>query len=152
MPLKKSVVLAAAISAGLLLSLPAAAQFAKAEDAVKYRQGALDVMATHFGRIGAMVKGDLPFDAKAAQDNAQVVLFMSRLPWAGFTPGSDAHTKAKPEIWKEKAKFDDLAKKMEEEIAKLDAAAKTGSLDNIKTAFGDAGKTCKNCHDSYRSR
>ena len=42
-------------AAGVLATLPAAAQFAKPEDAVKYRQSALTVMGTHFGRVGAMV-------------------------------------------------------------------------------------------------
>ena len=32
------------------LSAPAAAQFAKTEDAIKYRQGALFVIGQHFGR------------------------------------------------------------------------------------------------------
>jgi hypothetical protein len=34
---------------------------------------------------------------------------------------------------------------------KLDAAAKTGSLDNIKAAVGGVGGTCKGCHDDYRA-
>ena len=69
---------------GAVLSLPAAAQFAKPDDAVKYRQSALSVMGTHFGRLGAMANGKMPFDAKAAQESADIVVFMSKLPWAGF--------------------------------------------------------------------
>ena len=47
-----------AVSAvALAAALPAAAQFAKPEDAIKYRQSALSVMGTHFGRIGAVVQG-----------------------------------------------------------------------------------------------
>ncbi|HEY2976325.1 MAG TPA: cytochrome c, partial [Burkholderiaceae bacterium] len=34
----------------------------------------------------------------------------------------------------------------------LDAAAKSGNLDAIKAAFGDAGKTCKACHDNFREK
>ena len=44
-----------ALSGALVaLSLPAAAQFAKPEDAVKYRQSSLFVMGQHFARVGAM--------------------------------------------------------------------------------------------------
>ena len=50
----------------VLAALPAAAQFQKPEDAVKYRQSAMFVMANHFGRIGAMVAGRAPYDAAAA--------------------------------------------------------------------------------------
>ena len=133
------------------LSLPASAQFAKPEDAIKYRQGALAVMGAHFGRLGAMANGKAPFDAKAAQDSADIVLYMSKLPWAGFGPGTEGG-KAKPEAWKEQPKFQDLTQKMQAEVVKLEAAAKTGNLDNLKAAFGPAANSCKSCHDSYRNR
>ena len=133
------------------LSAPAAAQFAKAEEAIKYRQGALFVLGQHFGRLGAMAQGKIPFDAKAAQDNAEVVLNMSKLPWAGFGPGTEGG-KAKPAIWKEQAKYKEHADKFEAEAVKLAAAAKTGNLDNLKAAFGDAAGTCKACHDAYRNK
>ena len=48
-----SLALAAAVCA---VAAPASAQFAKPEDAVKYRQSALYVMSQHFGRIGATLK------------------------------------------------------------------------------------------------
>ncbi len=133
------------------VSLPASAQFAKPEDAIKYRQSALSVMGTHFGRLGAMANGKAPFDAKTAQESAEIVVFMSKLPWTGFGAGTEGG-KAKPEVWKEQAKFQDLTQKMQAEVVKLDAAAKTGNLDNLKTAFGPAANSCKSCHDSFRNR
>ena len=140
------------LAAGLFAALPASAQtFAKAEDAIKYRQGALFVIGQHFGRLGAMAQGKIPFDAKAAQDNAEVVLNMSKLPWAGFGAGTEGG-KAKPAIWKEQAKYKEHADKFEAEAVKLAAAAKTGNLDNLKAAFGDAAGTCKACHDAYRNK
>lgn len=140
-------------AAALMFSVPAAAQFQKPEDAVKYRQSALSVMGTHFGRIGAMVNGRAPFDAKAAQDSAQIVVVMSSLPWPAFTPNTEAlKTRALPEIWKEGAKFKDASEKMQAEVLKLEAAAKTGNLDTIKTAFGAAGASCKACHDSFQAK
>ena len=63
---------------GTLASLPAAAQFAKPEDAVKYRQSAMFVMANHVGRIGAMVQGKASYDAAQALANAEVVAAMSK--------------------------------------------------------------------------
>lgn len=133
------------------VALPASAQFSKPEDAIKYRQSALSVMGTHFGRLGAMANGKIPFDAKSAQESADIVAFMAKLPWAGFGTGTDGG-KAKPEVWKEQAKFHDLSVKAEAEIAKLNAAAKTGNLDNLKAAFGPAANSCKSCHDSFRNK
>ena len=129
----------------------ASAQFAKPEDAAKYRQSALSVMATHFGRVGAMVNGRIPFDAKVAQENIDIAVNMSKLPWAGFTGGAES-PKAKAEIWKEAAKFKEMGDKMQAEMVKLQAAAKTNNLDNLKAAFGPAAASCKTCHDAYRAQ
>jgi len=127
------------------------AQFQKPEDAAKYRQGSFTVMAAHFGRLGAMASGKAPYDAKLAQDNAAIVEFMSKLPWAGFTADSQSvKSKAKPEVWMDKAKFDQGADKMMAEVAKLNVAAKAGNLDALKAAFGETAKTCKACHDAFR--
>jgi cytochrome c556 len=141
----------AALAAALATSLPAAAQFAKPEDAVKYRKAAFTVMAAHFGRIGAMVNGRAPFDAAAAQSNAEIATTLSKLPFTAFGPGTDVgDTRAKPNVWSDNAKFTAAANKMVEELAKLNAATKSGNLEQIKAAFGPAGGACKACHDDFR--
>ena len=148
MKMLASIALAAA---AISLSAPAAAQFQKPEDAVKYRKAAFTVMGAHFGRIGAMASGKVPFDAKVAADNAAIVETMSKLPYAGFVPGTDkGDTRALPAIWTEQAKLNAAAEKMQGEVSKLAAAAKTGNLDAVKTAFGAAGQSCKACHDDFR--
>ncbi len=138
----------------LMASLPAAAQFQKPEDAVKYRKSAFTVMGTHFGRLGAMATGKVPFDGAAAAANADIVATMSMLPFAGFVPGTEGTTKGTPttKVWSDRADFDAAAKKMQEAVAKLQAAAKTNSLDQLKTAFGEAGGACKDCHDNFRNK
>jgi cytochrome c556 len=137
----------------IAFSATASAQFQKPEDAAKYRQSVMTVMGTHFGRIGAMVNGRVPFDAKAAQDSAHIVATMSTLPWPAFTPDTEVlKTRAKPEIWKEGAKFKESYEKLMADTIKLEAAAKTGNLDSIKTAFGATGGSCKNCHDSFQAK
>jgi len=147
----KRLSLVALAVAGVATALPAAAQFAKPEDAVKYRKAAFTVMAAHFGRVGAMVQGRVPFDAAAAQANLEVANTMAKLPFTAFGPGTDAgDTRAKPNIWSDNAKFTAAANKMVEEMGKLNTAAKSGNLDQIKAAFGPVGGTCKACHDDFR--
>lgn len=108
-------------------------------------------MGTHFSRLGAMANGRVPFDAKMAQDNAALVETLSKLPWAGFTADSEkVRSKAKAEIWKDEAKFKQASEAMMAEVTKLNAAAKTGNLDQIKAAFGNAAGSCKACHDAFR--
>lgn len=139
-------------AAAATLAMPASAQFAKAEDAIKYRKSALTVMGTHFGRVAAMASGRVPFDAKVAMDNAAVAEAMSKLPWAAFVDGSDkGDTKARPEIWADSGKFRDANEKMQGEMSKLAAAARTGNLDSIKVAVGATAGTCKACHDVFRN-
>ncbi len=147
----KKLFTAATAMLALMLALPAAAQFAKPEDAIKYRKASLTVMAAHFGRVGAMASGRAPYDAKAAAENADIAAAMAKLPWAAFTDGSDkGDTRAKPEIWKDSAKFKEASDKMQAEMVKLSAAAKAGNVDALKTAFGPAAATCKGCHDNFR--
>jgi cytochrome c556 len=135
----------------LAMGLPAQAQFAKPEDAIKYRKASFTVMAAHFGRLGAMANGRVPYDAKAASDNADVVATLAKLPWAAFGEGTDkGDTRAKPEVWKEAAKYKEAADKMQAEIVKLNTAAKAGNIDALKAAFGPAAASCKACHDNFR--
>lgn len=148
--MKRLPLLALAV-AGIVTALPAAAQFAKPEDAVKYRKAALTVMAAHFGRVGAMVQGRVPFDAAAAQSNLEIATMMSKLPFTAFGPGTDVgDTRAKPNIWTDNAKFVAAATKMQDAMAALNTAAKSGNLDQIKAAFGPVGQACKACHDDFR--
>jgi len=149
--LTRLMLLAGAALLGATTALPAAAQFAKPEDAIKYRKAAFTVMARHFGLVAAMANGKIPFDAKAVADNAEIAAVMSKLPYVGFVDGTDkGETKAEPKIWAEMDKFKAAAAKMQEEMAKLNVVAKGGNVDAIKTAAGDTGKSCKACHDSYR--
>lgn len=152
--MKRSLMAALAV-AGLATALPAAAQFQKPEDAIKYRKAAFTLMGNHMGRLGAMAQGKAPFDAKAAADNAAILDTVSKLPYVAFLEGTDkGDTKAKPEVWKNWDKFRTAAIKMQEEVSKLSATARTPGLtvEQLKTAVGAVGGTCKGCHDDYRQQ
>ena len=145
----------ALIALALLAVLPAHAQFRKPEDAVRYRQSVMNVMGNHFySRIGAMANGRIPFDAKVAQESADIVATMVKLPWMAFTPDTNGigRTEAKPAVWTEQAKFKDLSEKAQAEVLKLQAAAKTGDLDQIKAAYRATGNSCKSCHDAFTNQ
>jgi len=128
---------------------------AKPEDAIKYRQAAFIVMAKHFGSLGAMANGKAPYDAKVAAADADVLAAVATLPFTAFGPGTDKgaiKTEAKPEVWKDADKFKQADDAMQTEMAKLIPAARSGSLDQLKAAFGPTGKTCKGCHDDFKSK
>lgn len=141
------------IGAALMFAGAASAQqaFGKAEDAVKYRQSTFSVLAHHFGTLGAMARGKVPFDAKAAAENADVLAVMANLPWNAFAAGTEGGN-SKPAIWQEKAQFEEKQQQFQTEAGKLVAAAKSGDLDKLKAAFGPAAQTCKSCHDAYKNK
>ena len=139
--------------AGAVGSVHAQSPFAKPEDAIKYRQSALFVMGQHFGRIGAVVKGERPYNKDEVIKNAAIAEQMSSLHWEAFVPGTDkGNTRAKPEIWSNPGKFKSAAEKMESEMNKLASVTRTGDLSAIKVQFGETGKACKACHDDFRKK
>ncbi len=152
--MKKMIRAAALLAAAAAVSLPAAAQFAKAEDAINYRQSAFAVLGHHFGRLGAMANGKMPYDAAVAAADGDIIAAVSALPFTGFVPGTEkGHgTKVRPEAWKELPKVKEMEQKMITEVGKVSVAAKSGNLDQLKAAFGPASQTCKACHDNYRAR
>lgn len=151
----KTILRIALLCAGLAAALaaPAQPQFARPDEAVKYRQGAWFVLNHHFTRIGSMVRGRTPFDARVALQDAEVVALLARMPAAAFAHGTDTPgDHARPEIWTEAARFREHGDRLVAESARLLAAAKTQDLAQIKAAFGPAANTCKECHDAYRSQ
>ena len=135
-----------AIGAGV-----AFAQFQNAEKAIEYRQSVMTIIGTHFGRIGAVVKGSVPYNKDDVSKNAEIVTMMSALPWQAFGPGTEGG-KAKPEVWSDNAKFKAAADKMQLAVVDLNKAAQSGDQESIKKAFGAAGATCKGCHDDFKKK
>lgn len=132
----------------------AGAQFSKPEDAIQYRQAVMFLMGQHFGRMGAMVKGQIPYDKDVFMHNAGVVEMLSRLPWEAFmVPGTDkGKTALKASAFEEKARLQEYARALEANTARLLSAAKSGDFSAVKEQFGEVGKSCKACHDRFRSK
>jgi cytochrome c556 len=147
----KHIVLAV-LAPTLLASVGVAfAQFKKPEDAIKYRQSVYTVMANSFGKISAVVKGEVPFNKEDVAKNAAVVATLSTLPWQAFGPGTEGGN-ALPAIWSDNAKFKAASEKMQLAVVNLNTAAQAGDQEAIKKAFAAAGATCKGCHDDFKKK
>jgi cytochrome c556 len=73
--------------------------------------------------------------------------------WFPAGTGPEAgKTQALADIWAKPAEFKAAMKMFSEAAPKLHAAANAGDAAAIKTAFGDVGKSCKNCHDQFRAK
>ena len=108
-------------------------------------------MANSFGKIGAVVKGEAPYNKDDVAKNAAIVATLSPLPWQAFGPGTEGG-KAQSDIWSDNAKFKAASEKMQLAVVDLNKAAQSGDLDSIKKAFGAAGASCKGCHDDFRKK
>ncbi len=99
-------------------------------------------------------KGGSP-DSVAA--NAQVLAANAKKMTMLFAPntgrdklGSKA-TRAKADIWQNRAKFDGIANNMAKLAQALEAAARTGDKKKIDAAAGAIGKqSCTGCHKAFR--
>jgi cytochrome c556 len=124
----------------------------KPEDAVKYRQSVYTVIKWNFAPMGAMMKGEKPYDKDAFARHAERVAALAPMLLEGYPKGSDmvSETNAKPEIWEQWDKFKGGMDKLQSESAKLAEVAKTGDMAKIKPQFGETAKICKACHDDFR--
>lgn len=146
----------ALLGAAVLAALVAGAAQAQvpADRSVVYRKAGFQLLANHFGRVNAHIKGERNLTPAQLELAAQVVDDMAKVTFDGFLEGNDqsANTKAKPEIWKEWAKFREAQTRLQGETTKLLAAAKSGDRGALQAAFGGVGGACKNCHDTYRAQ
>jgi adenylosuccinate lyase len=123
------------------------AQFAKPEDAVKYREAAMTLIASHFGRLAAAARGQ--GDPAQVKSNAQLLQTLAALPWPAYGAGTEGGS-SKPEIWSDAAGFKQKQDDFVGKVAVLSAAADTGDLAKLREAVGAVGASCKACHDAYR--
>jgi len=74
------------------------------------------------------------------------------VPRRFFPEGSDKDTKAKPEIWQNRADFDSKMDHMVAEAGKLPQVVRSGDMAAFKKQVGETGQACKACHDKYRAK
>ena len=66
-------------------------------------------------------------------------------------PAPDGKWGTKPEVWTEHDKFLAADKKVEEQVAALGAALKTGDKAKVEVAFKDLDG-CNACHNTFRAK
>jgi len=151
----RNTVLAIITLAGLALSPLAISHFNDKEIPQSYRQSWFAMLATNFGPMTAMVKGEIPWQEKQMAGYAdQMAALMTIDVMRGFTHGSEkGTTRAKPEIWQNQADFQKKMDDMKTAINALQVVAATGTdRKAIAEQVGAVGGTCKACHDEYKSK
>ncbi len=143
----------AALSAVLAFTSVQAVEFAKDDDAVSLRKAHMTLVGAYFGEMGAMVKGKQPFDARQFQSDADKLSVVTRWAHEGFAGRHlTSDSKAKPEIWENKAEFDKLMNDLGDHADQLKLAAASGNLKDSIPAFKAMGDNCGSCHKKFKHK
>jgi cytochrome c556 len=153
-PAFRPIAIALAAAGSIVLSLQATAHLDDKEPMQSYRQSYFTLVAMNFGPIGAMVKGEIPWDDARVKMLADELAALASMDVSrAFGPGSDkGTTRAKPGIWDNKDDFAAKLADMQEAVAGLQTAAGSGDREAIGEATGATGQACKACHDEYKSK
>jgi cytochrome c556 len=126
----------------------------KPEVLVKQRQAAMTLIGKYWGPVNGMAQGKVPFNADAADRNADFLAALAQMPWDAFhasTKDTSEKTRALPAIYENEAKFKEYADSLMKSTAKL-AAAPKGDEAAFKAAAGEVGKSCGGCHKEFRAK
>ena len=124
----------------------------KPDEIIAVRQGGMALT----GGIADLMKAGVAAgaDPKAFADSAAAMVKWGAAYPALFPDGTQTghDTKAKPEIWSDRAGFDKSAAAFVAASEKLTEAAKSGDKAAFAAAFSEEGKTCGGCHRAYKAR
>ena len=150
----RNYLIAGTTAAGLLLAPLAVSHFDDKEVQQSYRQSWFALVAMNFGPMASTVKGEIPWNDEMMQGWAGDLSTLTTLNiMRGFGDGSDkGTTRAKPEIWQNKADFESKMGDLKTAVAALQAAVDGGDREAIAAAVGDVGGSCKAFHDEYKSK
>ena len=143
-----------AIAAAAIAVATSAFAQPKPEAFVKHRQSAFALMGWYFGPMGAVAKGEKPFNKDELVKATALVATMAKLPYDSFPVGTETvgNTQALPAVWSNNAKFKEIAAKLATETETLAKLASAGDEAGFKKQFGVVGGTCKACHDDFRKQ
>lgn len=152
-PHKLIAVPAALIALVLSAASLAQGQPTKGEQALKYRKAVYQAIAWNFAPMGAMSQGKAPFDAAEFALRAGRVAALTPMLAESYSPESQgvAGSKAKAELWTNRADFDGKMKDLVDRSATLAKVAAVGDEARTKAAFVDTANACKACHDRFRA-
>lgn len=144
-----------AIAALGLASVSVAAIAAKPADTIAARQANFKLIGKSFKAIMDQMKAPAA-DMALVQSSADALAKAATKVHSGFPKGSGPEsgvkTHALPAIWAKPADFKAAADKLVQGSKAMQAAAKSGDMNNVKAAFPGVGGACKGCHDQFKGK
>ncbi|MCH8167532.1 MAG: cytochrome c [Proteobacteria bacterium] len=127
------------------------------DKAIATRQGYMKLVVWEAGPLFGMAKGEIAYDAEAATTHAANLKAISQYPVTGlFLAGTSkadrpGKTRAKADIWQDRAKFEAAFDDWRAAVAALAEVAGDGQP-ALAAAVGDLGKACGGCHKPFRHK
>lgn len=147
--------LAIAIGGAAVAQAQNAAAPGAARAAVEERRAVFKLIGSNFRPLGGLLKEDGKYDAAEVKKRIARLVFLAGLTPEIFPENSNVgepDSKAKPEVWTNKADFDAALKKFQTNLAALQTVndREQGLTESFKTALGAVAQDCKSCHDTYK--
>ncbi len=128
------------------------------QNQIEARQALMNVYRFNLGMLGAMAKGEMPYDASMASDAANNLFAAASMRNGAMWPaGSDMSapglanmTAAKPDIWGENSGVGEKSQAFRAAAEAMSATAGDG-LDALRSNMGALGDGCKGCHEPFRA-
>jgi cytochrome c556 len=123
--------------------------------AIDARKATFTLIGGNFRPLGLILKGNAPFDSDEVAKRANRLAFLAALLDENFPDVSnlgEPDTKAKADLWANRADFDKKLKTFQTDTATLVqvSATEKSASDTFKAAVAAVGQDCKACHDNYR--
>jgi len=104
--------------------------------------------------LGGMLRGRVQFDSEKFAAGAVKLDELSRQPWQYFPQVQETDkSSARPEVWENQARFQQLARDLETATAALVVASKDAALDakKLEAPVQAVEDACETCHKVFRN-
>lgn len=152
MKLTRSIILGSA-AAAVGSTVVYAASHSDLPLAVQARLHHMELFEFTLGSLVPMARGQVDFDAEAAQRAADNLNLIAQIDTTAYWPeGTSTEdlegTRALPEIWADIPSVLAEVEKLQTATAAL--AESAGTLDGVRATLGPVGGACTSCHEKYR--
>ena len=152
---------AAAMLVGSSVSLSAQAGAADETEPpviVSYRQALMRANAQRLGALRALSSGeiDLPehirWHSAALAENGRMMMTQATAGIHDVFPEGSTHatSRASEEIWERSGEFTERVRDFSVAANAVNEAAQGGSMEQIREAIAEVGRTCNGCHQEFR--
>jgi cytochrome c556 len=150
----KQFILAAAAVAAIVTGAAAQYRAAAPADVIRMRQANYKQIGAAMKGINEELRGSAP-SLPAIRARSRIILGFAPQVLRWFPPGTGLEagirTRARPEIWTDRAGFRRAGAGLLVAARAFDAAARRDDLDAIRDAASRLGHACSACHDDYRA-